>query len=298
MDNNDIALLRRLPIEEVAGRLGLEPRQHKCLCPFHNDHHASLTFSPRRNTFRCWACGEHGGVIDLAMRCLGMGFAEACRWLSASASLLPPAPAPAKPLFDPSRYEPYFARPWLSAAACDFLFARRCIDPRVVRWCRLTTWRDRQGREWLQIPYLDRQGHLTGIQNRNLGPGEPRFRFPAGSECGLYNLPVLGLLRPSEPLYIAEGCSDCWALLSAGHKAVAVPSATLLKPATARLLQELADTLGTPFHIFPDADEPGERLFGQLRRLLPSIVRHSLPPGCKDFADLYAGRCRKEAAHE
>ena len=35
--------LRDLPIEEVAGRLGLEVTHHKALCPFHNDHHASLS---------------------------------------------------------------------------------------------------------------------------------------------------------------------------------------------------------------------------------------------------------------
>ena len=35
-------------------------------------------------------------------------------------------------------------------------------------------------------------------------------------------------LRPGEPLYITEGCSDCWAMLSSGRKAVAIPSATTL----------------------------------------------------------------------
>jgi len=116
---------------------------------------------------------------------------------------------------------------------------------------------------------------------------EPRFRFPAGSVCSIYNLPVLNRLRPAEPLYITEGCSDCWAMLSAGHKAVAIPSATLLKPRDVKLLETLYKELETTFHMYPDRDEPGERLFLQLRDLLPNLERHQLPPGCKDYAEYF-----------
>ena len=39
--------------------------------------------------------------------------------------------------------------------------------------------------------------------------------------------------------------------------------------------------------MFPDRDEPGERLFLQLKELLPSLVHHQLPPDCKDFSEYY-----------
>ena len=52
MDKFELQQLRDLPIEEVAERLGMEVRGHKALCPFHDDHHASLSFHIRRNTFR------------------------------------------------------------------------------------------------------------------------------------------------------------------------------------------------------------------------------------------------------
>ena len=192
------------------------------------------------------------------------------------------------PTFDASRYARFFERPWLSEEARRFLFEERRLDPRVVRWCRLTSWRDRQGTHWLQIPYYDREGRLTGIQNRNLQKGaQPRFRFPQGSECGIYNLPVLNRLHEGEELWITEGCSDCWAMLSAGHKAIAIPSATLLKPKDVWLLEALNIELGTPFHMFPDRDEPGERLFLQLQRVLPNLTHHQLPLGCKDYSDYY-----------
>lgn len=42
MYRQDIQKLRDLPIEEVAHRLGMRPERHKCLCPFHDDHHAAV----------------------------------------------------------------------------------------------------------------------------------------------------------------------------------------------------------------------------------------------------------------
>jgi hypothetical protein len=190
--------------------------------------------------------------------------------------------------FDASRYERYFERPWLNEEARRFLFDERRLDPRVVRWCRLTSWKDKQGVPWLQIPYYDQEGRLTGVQNRNLvRGGSPRFRFPSGSQCGIYNLPVLNRLRPGDALYITEGSSDCWAMLSAGHKAIAIPSATLLTKRDVELLSMVNVQWSMEFHMYPDRDEPGERLFLQLQRVLPSLVHHQLPPGCKDFSDYY-----------
>ena len=76
-------------------------------------------------------------------------------------------------------------------------------------------------------------------------------------------------------------------MLSSGHKAVAIPSATLLAQADKQLLRDLFDRLGTTFHMYPDRDTPGERLFMQLKEVLPSLEHHQLPPGCKDFSDYY-----------
>ena len=302
MDKLELQKLRDLPIEGVAERLGMQVVRHKSLCPFHDDHHSSMSFCTRRNTFRCFACGAHGGTIDLVMRRLNMGLKEACRWLGNESNVIPMDSFKIHDsgfesednMFDASRYEKYFEHPWLNDSARRFLFAERRLDERVVRWCRLTSWKDRRGVPWLQTPYYDREGRLTGVQNRNLVRGAwPRFRFPQGSECGIYNLPVLNLLRPGEPLYIAEGCSDCWALLSAGHKAIAIPSATLLKRKDAELLSSLHSQLATRFHMYPDRDAPGERLFLQLRQLLPNLEHHQLPPDCKDFSEYYLRRFAK-----
>ena len=302
MQRYDLERLRSLSCESVAQRLGLTVKRHKALCLFHNDHTPSMTF--KKNKFKCWSCGESGDAISLVEKVLNKDFPDACRWLADENNIIlteyqPKEVESPKP-FDASRYSRFFEHPWLNDEARHFLYDERRIDPRVVRWCRLTSWKDRQGVPWLQIPYYDREGRLVGVQNRNLIRGAtPRFRFPSGSaECGIYNLPVLNLLKPGDALYITEGCSDCWAMLSAGHKAIAIPSATLLTRKDVELLQGLSsgaspfgEVGGAPsFHMYPDRDAPGERLFLQLKQLLPSLVHHQLPPDCKDFSDYYLAR--------
>jgi hypothetical protein len=113
-------------------------------------------------------------------------------------------------------------------------------------------------------------------------------------------------------------------MLSAGHKAIAIPSATLLKqkdieiltstlnvhhssflatPHSQRENVQCSSFLATPHsqrenvqcstfnvHMFPDRDAPGERLFMQLKEILPQLVHHQLPPDCKDFSEYYLSK--------
>ena len=325
MEKYEIQKLRDLPIEGVAEQLGMVVKRHKALCPFHDDHHASLSFNTRRNSCRCYVCmGDSVGTIDLVMKYLGKDFLSACRWLaevngvyledgrkdslSKEASSLDASPdASLSSSFDAGKYARFFEHPWLNEAARRFLFEERKIDWRVVNWCRLTSWTDRKGVNWLQIPYFSTEGKLIGIQNRNLdyrkgGTGNaeasesdipagsnpaPRFRFPYGAKCSIYNQPIVRALTPGEQLFITEGCSDCWAMLSAGHKAIAIPSATLLKPEDKKWLAEFGSQLKIEWHMYPDRDAPGESLFLQLKEIMPQLVHHQLPPGCKDFSEYY-----------
>ena len=310
MEKYEVQKLRDLPIEEVAERLGMQVARHKCLCPFHNDHHASFSFNVRKNLCRCYVCMDHSiGTIDLVMKSTGKDFLAACRWLADVGNVyieerkreFERTPPPPEPSFDASKYARFFEHPWLNEAARRFLFEERKLDARVVSWCRITSWTDKEGISWLQTPYWNTDGRLIGIQNRNLSRGKklpdegakhpdkeaPRFRFPYGSQCGIYNLPIIRLLSKGEPLYITEGCSDCWAMLSAGHKAIAIPSATLLRDNDKLWLANISERMRIQWHMYPDKDAPGERLFMQLKEILPSLEHHQLPPGCKDFSDYF-----------
>ena len=288
--------LKATPIEGVAERLGLRVERHKALCPFHDDSRPSLTFNTYKNRYCCYVCGHRGGVLDLIQQTMGIGFLEAVRWLDGDWRLELRKPV----VKEKKEYPPDLE--WLQTLiqprilndeAKRFLFDERHIDPRVADWCGLSSiawpapcWR--YGKAFydapsLLIPYYDMDGRLKSVQSRYLGKEDkPRFKFPRGSNCHIYGLQILRFLQPGEELWITEGCSDCWAMLSSGRKAIAIPSATLLKD------KDIEPLRGLNLHMFPDQDKPGEKLFMALRERLPQVVRHQLPSGCKDFGEYYA----------
>ena len=198
MEKYEIQKLRDLPIEEVAERLGMQVSKHKCLCPFHDDHHASFSFNTRKNYCRCYVCMDHSiGTIDLVMKYTGKDFLSACRWLADAHQVYiadgkekyspEKAPTSKAPSFDASKYARFFEHPWLNEAARRFLFEERRIDARVVNWCRLTSWTDKEGISWLQTPYYDVDGKLIGIQNRNLGKANLNKEASGKSDLGKAN---------------------------------------------------------------------------------------------------------------
>lgn len=55
-------------------------RKGKARCIFHDDKHASMHIYS--SGFKCFACGAHGDVIDIACRVYGLDFNAACSMLS------------------------------------------------------------------------------------------------------------------------------------------------------------------------------------------------------------------------
>lgn len=139
----------------------------------------------------------------------------------------------------------------------------------------------------LIFPYYDLLGNLVGIQSRYLGTDSevPRFQFIASQKTRLFNLPILCTMKYKEDLFICEGVTDCIALLSAGKKAVAIPSATILPK------NDLIKLKFYQLHMYPDQDEAGKLAFRNLNRFFinhyTSLKAEPLPEGMKDYSDYY-----------
>ena len=302
MNKIDLDEIRATPIEEVAENLGIGIVRHMALCPFHNDKHPSLHFDLKKNRYKCFACGASGNVIDLVMRYNNMEFKEAINWIGNKEVNTAKDNAYEKKesreeAVDIEYLEVLMKNVCINEDAARFLFDERRIDSRVVEWCGLTSvssdtpcWR--WGKAFydapsLLIPYRDVDGKLLTVQGRYLGKEKkPRFKFPHGSQAGMYNKPVIATLKKGDELWITEGPSDCWAMMSAGRKAVAIPSATSLTAGDLRLLGDGLQK-GVSLHMAPDNDRPGMELFKTLKRHFPDLQGHVLPDGVKDFGEMW-----------
>ena len=82
---------------EAAERYGVEVnRCGMVLCPFHNDRHPSLYVAD--DHYHCFACGEHGDVIDFVGRLFQLSPYDAARKLAADFHLSPDKPPSAAAL--------------------------------------------------------------------------------------------------------------------------------------------------------------------------------------------------------
>ena len=208
-------------------------------------------------------------------------------------------------------YQQMFRQMHLSESGQRFLFEERLLSPEALKVCQIVSTEQsvcmaRVGRgvfdgPSLIFPYFDQEGRLVSVQSRYLGkpksessfdmekvsldevkPKEiPRFKFAPGSHRMIYGLDRLKDYPPGEPLLITEGPSDCWTALTLGFHAIAIPSATLFDRRFQGLLA------GRNLHIFPDQDEAGLSLYFELKKVLPSLVYHQLPEGCKDLSEYY-----------
>lgn len=87
MTQTDLATLKSLaPIESVIRSRGIALVRRGSslvgLCPFHDDTHPSLSVTPERGLFHCFACGAGGDVIRFVERLDGVSFSEALRILA------------------------------------------------------------------------------------------------------------------------------------------------------------------------------------------------------------------------
>ena len=215
-------------------------------------------------------------------------------------------------------YQQMFRQMHLSESGQRFLFEERLLSPEALKVCQIVSTEQsvcmaRVGRgvfdgPSLIFPYFDQEGRLFSVQSRYLGkpksessfdmekvsidevkPKEiPRFKFAPGSHRMIYGLDRLKDYPPDEPLLITEGPSDCWTALTLGIHAIAIPSATLFDRRFQGLLA------GRNLHIFPDQDEAGLSLYFELKKVLPSLVYHQLPEGCKDLSEYYLKLRRSE----
>jgi len=84
-----IERIKEFPLSEIIGRyITLQPKgpNHLGLCPFHHDHHPSLSVNDSKGVFKCFVCDVGGNAITFVQRLKNLSFLdtlqEICRLLN------------------------------------------------------------------------------------------------------------------------------------------------------------------------------------------------------------------------
>ena len=84
-------------LREAAELYGIDVNRYgKALCPFHNDRNPSLYVAD--DHYHCFACGEHGDVIDFVSKLFHLSLYDAAQKLAADFHLTPDKPPSAAAL--------------------------------------------------------------------------------------------------------------------------------------------------------------------------------------------------------
>ncbi len=144
----------------------------------------------------------------------------------------------------------------------------------------------------LLFPFYDTHGNLIALQSRYLSKSSnsTRFLFLSHYNKRLFNLPIINRLSKGDSLYIAEGVTDCMALLSAGLNAVAIPSAHLIPEL------DILQLKGYKLKMYHDKDSPGRTSYYHIESLCIangiSIEKLEVPKGFKDFGAYFANNTK------
>lgn len=56
-------------------------RRYECLCPYHDDHHPSLSIEPDKHRIHCYSCGETYYTFGFLKKELGLSYPDAIRYI-------------------------------------------------------------------------------------------------------------------------------------------------------------------------------------------------------------------------
>ncbi len=228
--------------------------EYWALCPFHHDEHPT-NFSVSAKGFKCFACGESGGLRRLAEK-LGI---------------------------EVPRNEVTKAIP---ATLEDYAnFKRLPVD--FLKELGLKTVKI-GGKPCLKIPYYDESGQEITHRIRWMlgGDKEKRFTWKSRSKIFPYGLSRrVHACRRAEGditrIFLVEGESDTQTMWFYGLNVLGIPGATVWKKEWKRYLE------GYQVFIWQEPDEGGQKFVDAIAKDVPDAMVIIPPEGRKDFSECH-----------
>lgn len=257
------------------------------LCPFHQDRNDSFSVDLKTGKWHCFAEDEGGNFVTFWAKYQGIDTKEAYKEILARYGITP-------------EHERQ-AQSTNASGLGSYTLERYSFDKRLPAdflrdTCRVDTGRDRDGTEYLRMPYFFEDGKEAAIRKRY---AKKEFRWMRGSKgkiC-LYGEWRLPGIRKAGYAVLVEGESDTQTLWYLGIHAIGIAGASMFKDYQTIGLQDLK------LYIHKEPDGGGDTFYRKLTHALADTgftgevyVWSCQSLGKKDPSDVYLAHGKEEAA--
>ena len=257
------------------------------LCPFHQDRNDSFSVDLKTGKWHCFAEDEGGNFVTFWAKYQGIDTKEAYKEILARYGITP-------------EHERQ-AQSTNASGLGSYTLERYSFDKRLPAdflrdTCRVDTGRDRDGTEYLRMPYFFEDGKEAAIRKRY---AKKEFRWMRGSKgkiC-LYGEWRLPGIRKAGYAVLVEGESDTQPLWHLGIPAIGIAGASMFKDYQTIGLQDLK------LYIHKEPDGGGDTFYRKLTHALADTgftgevyVWSCQSLGKKDPSDVYLAHGKEEAA--
>lgn len=245
-------------------------------CPFHDDNKDSFTADLKTGMCHCFTGCIDGNFITFWAKYHDVDNKEAYKQILDKYGRLEDSKPKEK---EKPQMQPFTIQ--------EYSFAKRLPEDFLRDVCRVTVGRDRDGIQWLKMPYYNEHDQADVFRKR-YGGKEFRWSYGSSGKLILYGEWRLPEIRQSGYTILVEGESDTQTLWYLKFPALGVPGASNFK---ARMVPQM-DGLKVYLHIEPD--KGGEVFLQKVCRVLQEegyageVYTWSCKQfGVKDPSDLY-----------
>jgi len=254
------------------------------LCPFHDDKNNSFSVDLKTGCWKCHAEDRGGNFTSFYAELNGIDTKEAYKAIL-------------------KKYGAYKAEEdkkpegsLLSYSVAQYVLEKRLPEEFLKEQCCLQTKKDKQGIQYLYIPYFNEFSEEVTYRKRYGGKAF-RWKYGAGKDICMYGEWKLEQIRTAGYVVLVEGESDSQSMWYMGISTLGIPGASMMRKEWATTLQDLK------VYIHVEPDKGGETFIHKVTtalrdgRFIGQVYKWSCKNlGCKDPSDVYIKYGKEEAA--
>lgn len=259
------------------------------LCPFHEESNPSFSVDLKTGKWHCFTEGESGNFVTFWAKCHNIDSTAAYKEILEKYGIAE---------HEKPKDATQSASGLISYTLEQYSFDKHLPADFLRDTCRVDTGRDRDGTEYLRMPYYLEDGKQAATRKRY---GRKEFRWMRGSKgkiC-LYGEWRLPEIREKNWVILVEGESDTQTLWYLGLPAIGIAGASMFKPYQTMSLE------GLKIYIHKEPDAGGEVFYNKVTHALADTgfsgevyVWSCKALGKKDPSEVYLANGKEEAVKQ